>query len=89
VTVHVGPRAGPDLPAIAGGSTAVLHLAVQGPRQVPYPQPSCSGAMPDGVGGQFVNGQDHLNDPVFRHSRLTRALLHGCPQRAQRAGIKR
>ena len=45
--------------------------------------------MPDGVGGQFVNGQDHLNDPVFRHSRLPRALLHGCPQRAQRAGIKR
>ncbi len=34
----------------------IVNLTVQGPGQVPYPQPPRSGGMADGVRRQFVNG---------------------------------
>jgi hypothetical protein len=64
---------------------SVVDLAVQGSGHVPYPQPPSSGAVPDGVGGQLVNGQDDLRGPALRHPGLNGENLNLRSEHVQRA----
>lgn len=66
----------------------VVNLAIQGTGQVPYPQPSRSAAMADGVRCQFVHSQNHVFGLAFSKPRVTDAGSHLCPHRMQRARIK-
>jgi hypothetical protein len=63
---------------------AIVDLAVQCPRQLPYPQSSLPAAMADHIGRQLVNGQDHIPGPVIRQSRLTGKSQHFGSQDIQR-----
>jgi len=45
--------------------------------------------MVNRVGGQLVNGQDHVLGPVFRQPGLTGMSLYSRSQRVERAGIER
>ena len=64
---------------------AIVDLAVQCPRQLPYSQSSLPAAMADYIGRQFVNGQGHIPGPVIRQSRLTGKSQHFGSQDIQRA----
>jgi len=74
---------------IAGRQRTIVNLAVQRSGTLPYPQPPCSRAVADGVGRQFVNGQDHIPGPALRQPRVTGPSLDLYPQCVQRAGIER
>jgi hypothetical protein len=56
---------------------------------VPYSQPSLSGAVPDCVGHQLVNGQDHVADPLFRKAGPAGVSLHRAAQGEHGAGVER
>jgi hypothetical protein len=74
---------------ITGGrGAAVVHLAVQRSGQVPYPQPCCSRAVAHGVGGQFVNGQDHVHGAVVGQPGLAGLGSHRRSHLVQRTGVE-
>ncbi len=64
---------------------AIVDLAMQCPRQLPYSQSSLPAAMADHIGRQLVNGQGHIPGPVIRQSRLTGKSQHFGSQDIQRA----
>jgi hypothetical protein len=78
--IHRRPACG-----VPGGRISVVNLALQGTRHGPHPQPSRSGAMPDDVGGQLVNGQDDLRGPALRQPGLYGESLSSRPEHVQRA----
>ena len=47
------------------GAAYVYDFAAQRAGQVPHPEAAVPGAVRDGVGGQFVHGQDHFAGPVL------------------------
>jgi hypothetical protein len=67
----------------------VLDLAVQRPGSLPKAQAPGTGTVANRVSGQFVNGQDHVFDPVFGQPGLTGMAPYARPQRVERAGIER
>ena len=66
----------------------VVNLAIQRSCQVPYPQPSCSATMADGVRRQLMHGQNHVLSLVFAKPRVAGAGSHLCPRRLQHVRIE-
>ena len=61
----------------------VVNLAIQRSCQIPYPQPSRSATMADGVRCQFMHGQNHVLSLVFVKPRVAGTGSHLCPRRMQ------
>jgi len=87
VTGQTGQPAHPGR-ILRTGRIAVINLTVQGPGPIPYPQSSRPPAMPDRVGGQFVNGQDHLGGLITGHARTAGMSVHLQSQLGQHAGVE-
>ena len=71
--------------AVAVGRPGVADLAVQGAGGDVEPEPPVSRAVPDGIGGQFVDGEHHVTGPVFgqpARGRVTQRL----PAQARQCG---
>jgi hypothetical protein len=47
-----------------------------------------SRAMTDGIGGQFVDGEHHIDGPVPGHAAGGRVAQHRLAQPSQRSGVE-
>jgi len=76
--------------ARAGGvwRAVVGHLAVQRPVVFGDQQPPVTGAVADGVDGEFMHGKNNVPGPGLGHTGLGGVGGHGRPQRIQRPGIE-
>ena len=78
----------------SGGSPCGLwlavvgHLTVQRAAVFPDEQPSVTGAVADGVGGEFMHGQHDVTSAGLGHPGLGGVGSHSRPQRIQRPGIE-
>ncbi len=78
----------------SGGSPCGLwlavvgHLTVQRAAVFPDEQPSVTGAVADGVGGEFMHGQHDVTSAGLGHPGLGGVGSYGRPQRIQRPGIE-
>ena len=76
--------------ARAGGvwRAVVGHLAVQRPVVFGDQQPPVTGAVADGVDGEFMHGKNNVPGAGLGHTGLGGVGGHGRPQRIQRPGIE-
>ena len=51
-----------------------------------YPEPPVSRPVTDGIGGEFVNGEHHIDGPVLLHTAGGRVVQHRLAQPGQRIG---
>jgi hypothetical protein len=70
------------------GYAVVADLAEQGVVGPEDPEPAVAGAVPDGVGGQFVHGDDQVVGPAWRQPGLGGVRRHRGPQRVQRVRVE-
>ena len=70
------------------GRPVVADLAGKDPVGGPQPQAAVPGAVPHGVGGQFVGRGYYVVDPAWRQPCRGGVRADRRPQREQRAGIE-